>query len=131
MSVKLKNIVISLVLSACLFCVLLILSTKTDHSPGIISVGYFWLNIANLVSIFGALLLLVLRIFKVIDKNRNFLYAFFGATNMILGICALSFFFLNMLNIVGLHNLLANLLLGVIIIVDLFLFDYMFKSKTN
>jgi hypothetical protein len=107
--------------------IILILSAKADSNPGGISVLYFWAKVTSLVGGFGALLLIGLRIFKAINRDKNFLYALLGTINIVLGCCGISFYFFGRINMIGLHDLLPNLLIGVLILSDIFLFETIFK----
>ena len=111
--------------------VIFLLSGKSDSDAGNIAVLYVWARLSGLVAGFGGLLFIALRIFKAIGRDRNFLYVFFGTANVVLGLGGVSFYFLHKINTIGLHDLLPNLLIGVAIIVDLFLFEYMFGRKKS
>jgi len=130
-STKIRNISYSLVLLAAWTGILLFLSAKADSNSGDISSLYFWAKLTSLIAGFGALLLLGLRVFNVIDRNRNFLYAFLGTANIALGLCGIGFYFFRKINMIGLHDLLPNLLIGTIIFVDIFLFETIFKKNKS
>ena len=124
-SKKLRNIAISLILVALWASVMLFLSAQTNK--GDISPLYFWMKLTTLVAGFAGLLLLALRIFKVINRDRNFLYILFGTANLILGLCCICFYFIGKINLIGLHDTLPNLFVGIVIIADVFLFESIFK----
>ncbi|HEY4064151.1 MAG TPA: hypothetical protein VGM30_19730 [Puia sp.] len=128
-SVKLRNISYSLIALAALTGIIFFISARADLNAGDISALYFWTKLSSLIASFGALILIVLRIFKRIDRDRNFIYVFFGTANILLGLCGVSFYFLRKINIIGLHDLLPNLLIGIVIFADLFLFDALFRRS--
>lgn len=123
LSKKFINIAYSLILLAIWTSIVLFLSAKEEATPGIIiSPLYFWTKLTNLTAGFLALLLIGLRIFRFINKNTNLLYSFLGITNAVLGICGLSLYFFHKINIIGLRDLLPNLVIGFAIVIDIFLF---------
>jgi len=119
---KAKNIAVSSAILLALICVLFLLSKMNEGHSDPISPLYFWAKGTSLLSIIGAFILLALRIFRFIDKNKNFLYSFFATANSLLGIIGVCLFAAHRINTVGLHNLLLNLLLGVVLFADLFVF---------
>jgi hypothetical protein len=129
-SIKIRNIFYSLTLLAAWTSVIAILSAKADSTPGDISALYFWAKLTSVLCGFGGLLILILRIFKVINRNTNFLYSFLGTTNIALGLSGVGFYFFRKINVIGVHDLLPNLLIGVIIFADIFFFDTIFKRKS-
>ena len=130
-SKKLRNISYSLILLAVWTSIILLLSIRPNSNPGDISAFYFWAKFTSLVVGFGALLLIGLRIFNIVDKNRSFLYCFLGTANLALGFCGIGFYWLRKINMNGLHDLLPNLLIGVIILADIFLFELISQNKTK
>jgi len=130
-SIKIKNIGISLGILAAWICIVLIVAAISSNDPHNISLVYVWVRFSGLLVGFGGLLFLALRIFKAINRDRNFLYIFFGTANLVLGICGIGFYFLRKINMLGLHDLLPNLLIGVIIFADIFLFETIFKKNLS
>ena len=126
---KLKNLAYSLIILAIWTSFVLLVSKRGGSDPGNISVFYFWARLTSIIACFGALLFIGLRIFKVVDKNRNLAYSFFGVANTALGIYGITAYLSQKINIVGLHDLLLNLLAGVIILIDIFLFETIFKKN--
>jgi len=130
-SIKIKNIGISLGILAAWICIVLILAAISSNDPSNISLVYVWVRFSGLLVGFGGILFLALRIFKAINRDRNFLYIFLGTANLALGICGIGFYFLRRINTLGLHDLLPNLLVGVIIYADIFLFETIFKKNPS
>lgn len=129
-SKKLRNIALSAILIALYASAILLLSAK--NNSGDISPLYIWMKMTTLVAGFSGLLMLVLRIFKVIDRDRNFLYTLLGTANMVLGLLGICFYFLNKINITGLHDMILNLFVGVVVLSDVFLLEIIFKkNETN
>ena len=123
---KLRNISYSSVLTAVWASVILFMSARTNS--GDISVLYFYTKASSLILLIGGILLLALRIFRAIDKNKNFLYCFFGLANTLLGLLGVVLYLAGKINMFGIHDLLLNLLIGVLILADLFLFELLFKK---
>ena len=128
---KLRNIAFSLGILALWAGATILLSAKANSDAGNISVLYIWARLSGLIAGFGGLLFIALRIFKAIGRDHNFLYVFLGTANLVLGLGGVCFYFLHKINILGLHDLLPNLLIGVTIMVDLFLYEYMFGCKKS
>ena len=128
-SAKLRNISYSLIVLSVLASIILFVSARADLNAGDISALYFWTKTSSLIAGFGALILIGLRIFKHIDRDRSFMYVFFGTANILLGLCGVGFYFLRKINIIGLHDLLPNLLIGVVIFADIFLFAALFRRS--
>jgi hypothetical protein len=129
LSKKLINIAYSILILAAWTSIVLLLSAKANSNSGDISALYFWAKTTSLMASFAGLALIALRIFKKIDRDRNFLYAFLGTANIALGLCGVLFYFLHKINIIGLHDLLPNLLIGVVVMADIFLFNFVFKKE--
>ena len=130
LSKKLKNIALSLILVALWASVILFLSAQTNK--GDISSLYIWTKLSSLLAGFAGLLLLALRIFKVINRDQYFLYTFLGTANMVLGLLSVYFYLMGKINLLGLHDTLPNLFVGVFIMADIFLFESLLKhNKTN
>lgn len=127
-SKKAKNIGISLGILAAWVCIVIILAALSSNDPNNISLVYIWVRFSGLLAGFGGLLFLALRIFKSIDRSRIFLYTLLGTANLILGLCGVTFYFMRKINTLGLHDLLPNLLIGVIIFTDIFQFETIFKK---
>ena len=130
-SKKKKNVVISIGLVTAWVCIIIILSAASSKDPNNISTGYFWARLSGLLVGFGGLLFLALRIFNSISRNENFWYAFFATSNFIVGLAGGLFYLTHNINFIGLHDLLPNLLLGVIMMTDLILHDYIFKRNDS
>lgn len=110
-------------------CIIWDLSARSEAGAGEISALYFWVKITSLGAGLAALGLIVMRIFKIIDKNRNFWYAFLGTTNLVLGLSGIFFYAFHKINIFGLHALLPNILIGITLFSDVFFFEKIFKKK--
>ena len=128
-SKKLRNISYSLILLIICTSIILLLAVRTNANPGNISALYIWAKLIGIIAAIGGLLLIGLRIFNVIDKNRNFLYSFIGTTNSALGLCGISFYLSGKINMIGLHDSLPNLFLGIVVLLDIFLFELVFHKR--
>lgn len=128
-SKKLRNVFHALILLGIWICIVVILSSKASSGLGDISAFYFWTKLTSIIAGFGALLFVGLRIANAFDKNRNLAYSFMGVANTGLGLLGIAAYCLNAFNIIGLHDLLLNLLAGVLILTDIFLFETMFKKS--
>jgi hypothetical protein len=122
---KLRNIALSLNFIALWVSVILFLSAQTNK--GDISPLYIWMKLTILLAGFSGLLMLALRIFKVITR-ANFLYTFLGTANMMLGLSGVYFYILGKINMIGLHDTIPNLFVGVVVLTDIFLFESIFKN---
>lgn len=127
---KLRNISYSLLLLGVWTSIILIIGARSNSNSGNISVIYIWVKFTSLISGAAGLILIILRAFSIIDKNRNFIYSFFGTTNFALALCGIGFYLSGKINTIGLHDLLPNLLIGVVIIADIYLFESIFHKKT-
>jgi hypothetical protein len=130
-SKKLRNISYSLVLLIVCTSIILLLAVRNNVNPGDISAIYVGAKLTGIIAAIGSLLLIGLRIFNVIDKNRNFLYSFIGTTNFALSLYAIGFYLSGKINMIGLHDSLPNLFIGIIIYADIFLFELIFHKKTE
>jgi hypothetical protein len=120
-SVKLKNIFVSLGILAAWICIIVIVSALSENNGNNISLLYIWARLSGLIAGLGGLVCLALRLFKVIDRHTNFWYTFFTVANSIIGAAAIFFYFHRQINAVGIHDLLPNLLIGVVLVIDLIL----------
>lgn len=125
---KLRNIFYSFVLTAVLTGAILFASAGTN--AGDISVLYIYTKASSLILLIGGTLLLILRLFRALDYNKNFLYCFFGLANLLLGILGVVLYVSGKINTFGIHDLLLNLLIGVVIQTDIFLFDWLVSKRT-
>lgn len=130
-SKKVKNIGISLGILAAWVCIVVILSALSSKDPNNISVVYIWVRLSGLLAAFGGLLFLALRLFKAVNRDRNFLYIFLGTANLVLGVYGIGFYFIRKINVLGLHDLLPNLLIGIVIFADIFLFGTLFNKSPS
>jgi hypothetical protein len=128
-SKKIRNISYSLIALASWISIVLFMSTSPDKNSGVVSVFQVWILLTTVIADIGAVILIIIRIFKVIDKNTNFLYCFLGVTNSILGLGGILFYSIQKINITGLHDLLFNLFLGAIILSDLFFFEPIIEKE--
>lgn len=121
-SKKIRNISYSFIAFAIWISVVLFISTGQNNNSGVVSDFQVLILLTTVLADIGGGILFIIRIFKVIDKNTNFLYCFFGIMNATLGFSGILFYFIHKINLTGLHDLLLNLLIGVIILSDLFFF---------
>lgn len=126
---KSRNISYSFALTVVSTSIILFLSARTNARD--ISVLYVYTKASSLFLLIGGILLLALRLFKAIDKNRNFLYCFFGIANFLLGMAGVVLYLTGKINIFGIHDLLLNLFLGVLIQTDILLFDWLFRKRIS
>jgi len=121
-SKKIRNISYSFIAFAICISVVLFMSTGKYSNSGVVSDFQVLILVTTVLADIGGGTLIIIRIFKVIDKNTNFLYCFFGIMNSTLGLSGILFYFIHKINLTGLHDLLLNLLIGAIILSDLFFF---------
>jgi len=121
-SQKIRNISYSFIAFAIWISVVLFMSTGKYSNSGVVSDFQILILVTTVLADIGGSILIIIRIFKVIDKNANFLYCFFGIMNCTLGFSGILFYFIHKINLTGLHDLLLNLFIGVIILSDLFFF---------
>src|ERR1700748_1419431 len=126
-SKKFRNIALSLIILALWVSLILFLSARMN--TGDISALYLWMKLTTLIAGFAGLLLLALRMFKVVDRDRNFLYTFFGTVNLVIGLAGICFYLLGKTNTIGLHDTIPNLFASVVMMADLFLFERLFKKE--
>src|SRR5689334_14221102 len=124
-----RNIAVSVGICAAWVCIICILSALSNNDGNIIALAYVYARISGLLAGLGGLIFLVLRVFASISRTHNFGYAFFCTSNVLIGAAGVIFYFSRNINMVGLHELLPNLFIGVIMMADIFLYDYIFKGK--
>ena len=90
---------------------------------------YSWLMITRFFGLIGSGLFFVLRVARLIRKQTNFFYCFFAVVNCSIGIVALLFYFIAILNRDTLYLFLLNLLVGVILLADIFFFRTIFNRS--
>ena len=122
----LNRIGLSAIIIAIWSSIAMFISANTP-SP-VISPIFFWILVSLLVVDCGAIICLVLRFINKIDRKSSFLYTMFGTSNFVFGLCGLTFYCLNKINLVGLQYLLLNLFLGILVLADIFFFDYLFEK---
>jgi hypothetical protein len=127
---KKKHIVISLGIILAWVCIMIISSALSWKDNNIISIGYVWARLSGLLAGLGGLIFLALRLYNVVNRNENFGYAFFSIANLVIGLAGVVFYSIRRINQVGLHALLPNLFIGVVMMTDLFLYDHIFNGKT-
>lgn len=125
--IQIRNrIGLSIIIVAVWSSIVLFLSAITFSSD--ISPIYFWIKMSTLVAGYGALTCLFLRFLDKLDQATNFTYTLLATSNLAFGLCGLIFYFLHKINLIGLHDLLLSLLLGIILFADIFFFDDLFKK---
>lgn len=120
---KVRNILVSLIILAFWASAILFLSSKNASDPGTISLLYVWAKVTSILASCTAGIFFVLRLMRLVHQQRNFVYSFLAVTNTLLGVAGVVFFLMHKINIIGLHDLLLNLLIGIILLADIFFFS--------
>src|SRR5258708_7326959 len=106
--------------------ILLISTRGNNEHDGAIAL-FAWLIITKYFALItGGISLIaaiILRILKNPKYNGNFMYTLFGTLNCCLGIGSLIAFAFTRANIFLLHDFIPNLVLGTLILSDIFLFN--------
>jgi hypothetical protein len=76
-----------------------------------------------------AVICVILRFFRIIDRQKSFLYTLIATSNFAFGLSGVFFYCINKIDASGLHYLLINLLLGTLLLSDIFFFDVVFDKK--
>ena len=126
---QIKRSILSLIVLGCLTSILLVASARSVAGPGAIPVSYIWVKLTSVLSAGGAILSIGLRLFRVIHPSKSFPYTFLAITNTILGIGGVLFYVIHKINLIGLHTLLLNLLIGIVLLADIFFFDVMIRKE--
>jgi hypothetical protein len=125
-SLKFTNIFYSLVIFAGWTGIILFLSGRVKE--GIISPLFFWAMLTSYIVGIGALIILAVRIFRLIDRDTNFLYAFLGTTNGVLGLLGTGLYIFHSEDIYVIQESLPHLLIAAVIFCDMFRFGRIFRS---
>jgi hypothetical protein len=126
-----KNLILTLLILAAWSVLVFKFASKADGDVGLGFALFVGVSITRIASLCGAVLFLLLRMSKLIDRQRNFFYFFFAVTNLLLGIGGVVFYEFNQINREGVHELIANLFVGALLIVDIFLFNVLFKKSES
>ncbi len=108
-------------------CFVLFISANT--SAPVISPLFIWILGSTFVTDCGAVICLILRIFRMIDRQNSFVYTLIATSNFVFGLTGVFFYCINKIDASGLHYLLYNLFLGTLLLADIFFFDVVFDSK--
>ena len=126
-----KNLLISLLILAAWTAMTLFIGSKSQ-SPldyGITLFGGLW--VLRLGALCGAGIVILLRIIQRINRQTNFFYFFLAISNFVLGVFGSILFIINESNQLILHELLPNLLIGTILLVDIFFFNALFNKSDH
>jgi hypothetical protein len=95
----------------------IISSEPGDYS----TLSYLWIFIGYALY-YIAILILLLRLIRIIKSNNHLLYVLLGVANIFMWALCIAFFYLGKANMWWLNRCILNLLLGVLIIADGFVF---------
>ena len=79
-------------------------------------------------ALYGALVILLLRVVRIIRSNANLIYIFMGMLNLTVGLLGIFLFYLSYANLPWLNKCLLNLLVGFIMWADTFI---VFRTPQN
>jgi hypothetical protein len=96
----------------------------SDYGPGF--AVYVWVQLTRWVCLWGAGILFVLRVLRVLQPDRNFLYCAAAAMNAVMGLAGVVVYSVGGWSVEALHAFLLNLLVGVILLADIFFFTRLF-----
>lgn len=123
MSLKYRNLLISIAIVAVWVLVNFIAFYPDKQGLG----STFGVSILYMLTGYGALmlgvLLLLLRIFKIWKNPGALLYVLIGVVNIAIGLIAIGLYFFHLADREWLNKSLLNLLVGVLIISDVYLAD--------
>jgi len=89
---------------------------------------YTWVQWTRWTCLGAAGLLFVLRVLRVVNQERSFLYCFVATINTAMGLAGIVLFPFEDWNVTALHEFLLNLLVGVVMLADLFFFSGLFTK---
>jgi len=128
MNIKCRNILLSLITVAVCTGLLLLWSAKVTSDLGDKFFLYICVQFTSVIVLWASVLLIILRTFRLFDQEHNFLYSFLAVTNTILGLSGVILYLLGKINTVGLHALLLNLLVCVVLFADILFFKSVFQK---
>ena len=124
-----KNLWISTLIIVACGGVAMYISTnsKSDLGDGFALFSWFFVTIP--FGLIGAVLFFILRAIRLIKRQTNFFYCFFAVLNFCLGVVGLGLSFFVQLNRTAFFIFLLNLLVGILLLADIFLFRTIFKRS--
>jgi hypothetical protein len=119
---KSKSILLSVLISCLIGYLFYFFFYIIAGKPG----NYFNITIIWIIATYALLcigiLVLVLRLFRILKSNSDFLYTFFGVINHCIGIFCLILYLFKKVDLLWLHECLFNLFVGSLIISDIYVF---------
>jgi hypothetical protein len=117
-------IVLLMVWSAAIFWI----SDRSDSDWGHGFALYSWVELTRWVCLGAAGLLFLLRVFRLVDQDRNFLYCCFAMVNAAIGLTGIVLYPFENWNVTAMHEFLLNLLVGVVMLADVLFFSGLFMK---
>ena len=129
---KYKKLLLSLfIIAMWLGLILIISSNNTSKSGGSFNL-FVWFILTRYVALItgciGIILAIILRITKNLKYTSGFIYILIGALNSFLGIFAVIYFNIKPPETPAIHDFIPNLLVGVLIMIDIFFLDTALKG---
>ena len=122
MSAKYRNLLISLFIIIIWSGIILFLSSNSKSELGTGFALYSWVMLTRFVAIIAGILSLVIRITRIMKRKIDLWYFLPGMFNVCLGVIGVVVFLTKNASASIFHDLLPNLLLGVLILGDIFFF---------
>lgn len=89
---------------------------------------YTWVQWTRWTCLGAAGLLFLLRVFRLVNQDRSFLYCFVATINTAIGLVGIVLYPFENWDINALHEFLINLLVGVVMLADVLFFSGLFTK---
>lgn len=104
---------------------------RNTVSTGIIDSRFIMFLMLRYFALWSGIIVLLLRLLRVIKNKHSFLYIFISSLNIILGVSGIYFFGFKYISIGMVHMFIINLIIGVIILTDIFLLHIILNNSTE
>jgi hypothetical protein len=89
---------------------------------------YTWVEWTRSVCLGAAALLFLLRVLRLVNQDRNFLYCCFATINTAIGLVGIVLYPNENWDVTAMHEFLLNLLVGVVMLADILFFSGLFMK---
>lgn len=127
--IKYKNLGLSLSIFMVWAGIILLLSVHSKGDWGDGFALYSWFELTKLISLGGAGVFFLLRVFGLIKQQSNLGYCLFAVSNGCLGILGIVLYLYKGWDVSALHEFLLSLLVAVILLADIFFFSAVFAQQ--
>jgi hypothetical protein len=127
--IKYRNIGLSLIILIAWTGLILFLSVHSKGDWGDGFALYSWFELTRVISLGGAAVFFLLRVFRLIKQQSNLGYCLFAVSNCFIGIVGIVLYIYRGWDVSSLHEFLLSLLVAAILLADIVFFSAVFARR--